>query len=204
VLGLRVNRRWGPVRIAYHLHLNISTVHRILTRYLRPPLRFTDLATEIKVRGRDRARRYEYAWSGEIIHVDIKKLGHIREGGGHRVQGRVQGEANSGQGISPRTGPRTAATHSCIAQWIGTFGAAWMSRVGQDFQHLLASGQPCGVLQLARTSGSSASNGPGARRVRSRQTCAAVCLPSQKLPAGTAATDSKSWCFGPRAAAKIQ
>jgi hypothetical protein len=33
VMGLRVNRRWGPARIAYRLHLNISTVHRILTRY---------------------------------------------------------------------------------------------------------------------------------------------------------------------------
>jgi transposase InsO family protein len=95
VLGLRVNRRWGPARIAYHLHLNISTVHRILTRYLCPPLRFTDPATGIRVRRRDRARRYEYAWPGEMIHVDIKKLGRIPDGGGHRFHGRVQGEANS-------------------------------------------------------------------------------------------------------------
>jgi transposase InsO family protein len=95
VLGLRVNRRWGPARIAYHLHLNISTVHRILTRYLCPPLRFTDPATGIRVRGRDRARRYEYARPGEMIHVDIKKLGRIPDGGGHRVHGRVHGEANS-------------------------------------------------------------------------------------------------------------
>lgn len=95
VLGLRVNRRWGPARIAYHLRLNVSTVHRILTRYLCPPLRFTDPATGIRVRGRDRARRYEYAWPGEMIHVDIKKLGRIPNGGGHRIHGRVQGEANS-------------------------------------------------------------------------------------------------------------
>src|SRR5690349_6648083 len=27
VLGLRVARRWGPARIAYHLGLNPSTVH---------------------------------------------------------------------------------------------------------------------------------------------------------------------------------
>ena len=95
VLGLRVNRRWGPARIAYHLHLNVSTVHRILTRYLCPPLRFTDPATGIRVRGRDRARRYEYASPGEMIHVDIKKLGRIPNGGGHRIHGRVQGEANA-------------------------------------------------------------------------------------------------------------
>jgi transposase InsO family protein len=95
VLGLRVSRRWGPARIAYHLHLNISTVHRILTRYLCPPLRFTDPATGIRLRGRDRARRYEYAWPGEMIHVDIKKLGRIPDGGGHRVHGRLQGKANT-------------------------------------------------------------------------------------------------------------
>ena len=95
VLGLRVNRRWGPARIAYHLHLNISTVHRILTRYLCPPLRFTDPATGTRIRGRDHARRYEYAWPGEMVHVDIKKLGRIPNGGGHRVHGRVQGEANA-------------------------------------------------------------------------------------------------------------
>ena len=95
VLGLRVNRRWGPARIAYHLHLNVSTVHRILTRYLCPPLRFTDPATGTRIRGRDRARRYEYAWPGEMIHVDIKKLGRIPDGGGHRIHGREQGEANA-------------------------------------------------------------------------------------------------------------
>lgn len=95
VLGLRVNRRWGPARIAYHLRLNISTVHRILTRYLCPPLRFTDPATGTRIRGRDRARRYEYAWPGEMVHVDVKKLGRIPDGGGHRIHGRVQGEANA-------------------------------------------------------------------------------------------------------------
>ncbi|WP_411373844.1 IS481 family transposase [Arthrobacter sp. MPF02] len=95
VLGLRVSKRWGPARIAYHLHLNVSTVHRILTRYHCPPLRFTDPATGTRVRGRDLARRYEYAWPGDMIHVDIKKLGRIPNGGGHRVRGRVHGEANS-------------------------------------------------------------------------------------------------------------
>lgn len=47
----RVEAVGGPARIAYHLHLN-TTVHRILTRCLRPPLRFTDPATGIRVRGR--------------------------------------------------------------------------------------------------------------------------------------------------------
>jgi transposase InsO family protein len=90
-----VSKRWGPARIAYHLHLTSSTVHRILTRYLCPPLRFTDPATGTRIRGRERARRYEYAWPGEMIHVDVKKLGRIPEGGGHRTEGRLAGNANS-------------------------------------------------------------------------------------------------------------
>ncbi|WP_347107671.1 IS481 family transposase [Paenarthrobacter sp. S56] len=94
VVGLRTSKRWGPARIAYHLHLNISTVHRILHRYHCPPLRFTDRSTGIRIR-RERARRYEYAWPGEMIHVDVKKLGRIPDGGGHKSLGRVAGEANS-------------------------------------------------------------------------------------------------------------
>jgi transposase InsO family protein len=93
VVGLRTSKRWGPARIAYHLHLNISTVHRILHRYHCPPLRFTDPATGTRIR-QERARRYEYAWPGEMIHVDVKKLGRIPDGGGHRSLGRVAGDAN--------------------------------------------------------------------------------------------------------------
>ncbi len=33
VIGLHVSRRWGPARIAYHLDMQPSTVHKILSRY---------------------------------------------------------------------------------------------------------------------------------------------------------------------------
>jgi len=94
VVGLRTSKRWGPARIAYHRHLNISTVHRILHRYHCPPLRFTDRSTGNRIR-QERARRYEYAWPGEMIHVEVKKLGRIPNGGGHRSLGRVAGQANA-------------------------------------------------------------------------------------------------------------
>src|SRR5262245_21237152 len=45
VVGLRVARRWGPARIAFHLHLNPSTVHRVLTRYRCLRLSWTDPMT---------------------------------------------------------------------------------------------------------------------------------------------------------------
>ncbi|GAA3582526.1 hypothetical protein GCM10022222_79110 [Amycolatopsis ultiminotia] len=37
-------------------------------------------------------RRYERAAPGELVHVDIKKLGNIPDGGGHRAVGRQTGQ----------------------------------------------------------------------------------------------------------------
>jgi transposase InsO family protein len=98
VVGLRVTRRWGPARIGYHLRLNPSTVHKILRRYGCPPLAWTDPATGVRLRaGRGKPRRYERETPGELVHVDIKKLGKIPDGGGHRVVGPQAGRRNSGQ-----------------------------------------------------------------------------------------------------------
>jgi transposase InsO family protein len=92
ILGLRVSRRWGPARIAFRLGLAVSTVGRVLRRYGAPPLRFTDPATGIRTRtSRPAPRRYEHDAPGELVHVDIKKLGRIPDGGGHRVHGRAAG-----------------------------------------------------------------------------------------------------------------
>lgn len=38
IIALRLNRRWGPHRIAYHLGLARSTVGRVLARYSMPRL----------------------------------------------------------------------------------------------------------------------------------------------------------------------
>lgn len=39
-------------------------------------------------------RRYEHEAPGDLIHVDIKKLGRIPDGGGHRVMDRAAGRRN--------------------------------------------------------------------------------------------------------------
>ena len=39
-------------------------------------------------------RRYERLRPGELVHVDVKRLGRIPNGGGHRVLGRAAGRAN--------------------------------------------------------------------------------------------------------------
>ena len=96
VVGLRVSRRWGPARIAYRLGLTVSTVQRILSRYRCLRLAWTDPATGVPVRARRRqVVRYERAAAGELVHVDIKKLGRIPDGGGHRIHGRQVGGVNS-------------------------------------------------------------------------------------------------------------
>ncbi len=94
ILGLRVSRRWGPARIAYHLGLAVSTVHRVLTRYRCVRLSWTDPVTGAPLRARRRtANRYEYATPGGLIHMDVKKLGRIPDGGGHRIHGVAKGWA---------------------------------------------------------------------------------------------------------------
>jgi transposase InsO family protein len=87
IIKVRVLRRWGPARIAHLLHLAPSTVHRVLTRFGVARLTHLDRAT-----GRV-LRRYERARPGELVHVDIKKLGNIPDGGGHKVLGRQAGRA---------------------------------------------------------------------------------------------------------------
>jgi transposase InsO family protein len=82
IIKVRVLRRWGPARIAHLLRLAPSTVHRVLTRYR---LAHLDRATGRVI------RRYERARPGELVHVDIKKLGNIPDGGGRKVLGRAAG-----------------------------------------------------------------------------------------------------------------
>ena len=87
IVKLRFCRRWGPHRISYHLGVPRSTVGRVLARYRMPLLAHLDQATGLPVR-KPKPVRYEAAAPGELVHVDIKKLGRIPDGGGWRAFGR--------------------------------------------------------------------------------------------------------------------
>jgi transposase InsO family protein len=89
IIKVRVLRRWGPARIAGLLGLHASTVYRVLTRYGLARLRYLDRATGRVLRRA--VRRYERSAPGELVHVDIKKLGNIPDGGGHKVTDRATG-----------------------------------------------------------------------------------------------------------------
>jgi transposase InsO family protein len=88
IIGLRISQRLGPARIAFRLGLNPSTVHRVLERYRCPRLACLDRATAVPV------RRYERDRPGELVHVDVKKLGNIPDGGGWRFLGQQAGRHN--------------------------------------------------------------------------------------------------------------
>lgn len=98
IVKLRHTRRWGPARIAWHLGLNPSTVHRVLRRYHMPKLAHLDQITGLPIR-RESPRSYIRQRPGELVHMDIKKLGRIPDGGGHRFLGRATGRKNSTRGI---------------------------------------------------------------------------------------------------------
>jgi transposase InsO family protein len=82
VIVVRVERKLGPARIGSLLELPASTVHAVLARHGLSRLSWMDRPTGEVI------RRYERDRPGELVHVDVKKLGRLREGGGWRVHGR--------------------------------------------------------------------------------------------------------------------
>jgi transposase InsO family protein len=72
------------------LGMPASTVHRVLVRYGLNRLRWMDRPTGRVI------RRYEKDHPGELLHVDIKKLGRIPAGGGWRAHGRGPGVPEGG------------------------------------------------------------------------------------------------------------
>jgi transposase InsO family protein len=91
---LRTTKQLGPVQIAGRLGLHASTVHRVITRLGLPRLALVDQATGEVIR-REKPVRYEHQAPGDLVHVDIKKLGNIPDGGGWRIHGRTTGTRNS-------------------------------------------------------------------------------------------------------------
>jgi transposase InsO family protein len=77
------------VFLAGELGLVASTVGRILARHRVPALASIDAITGQPVRQRRGGPRYERRRPGELLHIDVKKLGRIPDGGGHRVHGRA-------------------------------------------------------------------------------------------------------------------
>jgi transposase InsO family protein len=92
---LRRSTRMTGAEIAEVLAIPITTVQGILTRI--------GLGKRSRL-DQERLVRYERSAPGELVHVDIKKLGRIQGGAGHRATGRKH--------YTPRKGPRGARRHT--------------------------------------------------------------------------------------------
>jgi hypothetical protein len=77
ILRAREELREGPHVIGWALGVAASTVHAVLRRHGR---------SRLVVRAPEQVVRYERERPGELVHVDVKKLGRIVKPG-HRVTG---------------------------------------------------------------------------------------------------------------------
>lgn len=151
VIRLRKKRRKGAAWIAHQVGLAASTVQAILNQAGLGRLDRGDRAT-----AREPVRRYQRERPGELIHVDIKKLAAIPDGGGWRMHGR----GNDGYGGHSGAGyvylhsaldDRTRIVYSEIhrdeqattAAGFWTRAAAFYASVGIDCERVITDNGPC-------------------------------------------------------------
>jgi transposase InsO family protein len=101
IVHLRWKQRLGPVEIGDRLAMPASTVHAVLVRCRINRLTHVDRATGEPI------RRYEHEHPGDLLHVDVKKLGKVPDGGGWRYVGRQQGEWNRSATVVRTAAPRS-------------------------------------------------------------------------------------------------
>ena len=95
----------GPHRIAYELKLPASTVYGVLRRAGLSVLARLDRTTRSVI-------RYERAHPGALVHLDVKRLGRIPEGGGRRFD---PGFAETGGAGRKRPGPKRGHDYIHVA-----------------------------------------------------------------------------------------
>ncbi|MCD2115145.1 helix-turn-helix domain-containing protein, partial [Rhodococcus rhodochrous] len=91
---LRRTRKWSAARIAHELGadgitISVRTVSRHLAHLWLNRRKFLDPNGE----NNRQPRRIIARWPGHMVHVDIKKVGRIPDGGGWRVHGRGSEQA---------------------------------------------------------------------------------------------------------------
>jgi transposase InsO family protein len=90
VIAARAEHRRGQDWLGPELGVPARTVSRILRRHNVPRLAVCDPMTGEVIRAsKATAVRYERDRPGELVHVDVKKIGRIPDGGGWRAHGRA-------------------------------------------------------------------------------------------------------------------
>jgi transposase InsO family protein len=98
IIKARLRHRRGPHWLSWRLGIARSTIYAVLRRCG---------LSRLKVRDTGPVQRYEWPCPGDLIHMDVKKLGRINPGGGHRAFGR-------GPGMHYRTKPGWDYVHVAI------------------------------------------------------------------------------------------
>ena len=112
VLRLRRLHRRGQDWIGPELGVAARTVGRILRRHMVPRLRDCDPLTGELIRAsKATGLRYERDRPGELVHMDVKKLGKIPDGGGWRAHG---GTTSSHQSRTDKTPIGYDYVHSLV------------------------------------------------------------------------------------------
>ncbi|GAB2766304.1 IS481 family transposase [Sinomonas soli] len=96
--ALRRERKWSAARIAHELgnegiRISTRTVSRHLAHLGLNRRRFIDPNGE----SNREPKRIHARWPGHMVHVDVKKVGRIPDGGGHRVRGRGSAQAKAAE-----------------------------------------------------------------------------------------------------------
>ncbi len=98
IVHLCWKKRLGPVGVGARLGMPASTVHAVLTSCHLNRLHHVDVRTG------DPVRTYEHEQPGDLIHVDVKKLGNIRQW--RRLAVRRQAPGRPEQGRHPEQSPQ--------------------------------------------------------------------------------------------------
>ncbi len=119
---LRRTTKYGPDRISGELAMegvsvSPATVHRVLVRRGLNRLSTIDPPTGEDAR---QVKRYEHDAPGDMIHIDVKKVGKIPDGGGWRVHGRDSQAALESRRKGKR---RPGYTRTCTLRSTTTAGS---------------------------------------------------------------------------------
>jgi transposase InsO family protein len=80
IIKARVRHRRGPHWLSWHLNVARSTIYAVLRRFG---------ISRLKAKCREPVIRYEWPEPGDLLHLDVKKLGRIPAGGGWHAHGRL-------------------------------------------------------------------------------------------------------------------
>lgn len=110
LVRLREAERLGRDELAARVGVSPRTASRILVRHQMPHLALLDAMTGQLIRSsKQTAIRYQRERPGELVHMDVKKLGRIPDGGGWKAFGR-----GNGGNRNRRTGSGYDYVHSLV------------------------------------------------------------------------------------------